>query len=109
MLPRKTHLHGTRISIALMANPHNATFQGYMYMPDKTEETIDEQGYLHSGDVAEFDDNDVPGQAKPSGFMRITGRIKDLIITAGGENIPPVLIENEMKVAMVCDSHQSCS
>mmetsp|Transcript_5029 Transcript_5029/g.7686 ORF Transcript_5029/g.7686 Transcript_5029/m.7686 type:complete len:660 (+) Transcript_5029:95-2074(+) len=80
-------------------------FMGYMYMPDKTEETIDEQGFLHSGDVAEFDDNDVPGQPKPSGFMRITGRIKDLIITAGGENVPPVLIENEMKTEMIALSN----
>jgi long-chain-fatty-acid--CoA ligase ACSBG len=75
-------------------------FMGYMYMPDKTAETIDEDGYLHSGDVAEFDDDrdeEIPG---PSGFMRITGRIKELIITAGGENVPPVLIENEMKAAM---------
>ena len=37
--------------------------------------------------------------------MRITGRIKELIITAGGENVPPVLIENEMKAAMVALSN----
>jgi long-chain-fatty-acid--CoA ligase ACSBG len=73
---------------------------GYMHMPDKTAETIDEEGYLHSGDVAEFDNNDFSEVPKPSGFMKITGRIKELIITAGGENIPPVLIENEMKAAM---------
>ncbi len=36
----------------------------------------------------------------PSGFMKITGRIKDIIITAGGENIPPTVIEMEMKLAM---------
>ena len=80
-------------------------FMGYMYMPDKTAETIDDEGYLHSGDVAVFDsdvDNDIVG---PSGFMRITGRIKELIITAGGENVPPVLIENEVKAAMVAVSN----
>jgi long-chain-fatty-acid--CoA ligase ACSBG len=80
-------------------------FMGYMYMPDKTAETIDEKGYLHSGDVAEFDENDIPDEPKPSGFMKITGRIKELIITAGGENIPPVLIENEMKAAMLALSN----
>jgi long-chain-fatty-acid--CoA ligase ACSBG len=73
---------------------------GYMYMRDKTDEAIDADGYLHSGDVAEFDENEQKGFTGPSGFMRITGRIKELIITAGGENIPPVLIENEMKAAM---------
>ena len=74
-------------------------------MPDKTAETIDDEGYLHSGDVAVFDndgDSDITG---PSGFMRITGRIKELIITAGGENVPPVLIENEVKAAMVAVSN----
>lgn len=80
-------------------------FMGYMYLPDGTAETIDEDGFLHSGDVASFDgdeDKDIPS---PSGFMRITGRIKELLITAGGENIPPVLIENEMKAAMVAVSN----
>lgn len=80
-------------------------FMGYMYMPEKTAETIDDEGFLHSGDVADFDDNDDPEIPKPSGFMRITGRIKELIITAGGENVPPVLIENEVKAAMVAISN----
>jgi long-chain-fatty-acid--CoA ligase ACSBG len=66
----------------------------------ETAETIDHEGFLHSGDVAEFDNHDDPRVPKPSGFMKITGRIKELLITAGGENIPPVLIENEMKAAM---------
>jgi long-chain-fatty-acid--CoA ligase ACSBG len=80
-------------------------FMGYMYMPDKTAETIDADGYLHSGDVAAFDNDADPRVPAPSGFMKITGRIKELIITAGGENIPPVLIENEMKAAMLAISN----
>ena len=80
-------------------------FMGYMYMPDKTAETIDDEGWLHSGDVAEFDDDNNPKIPPPSGFMRITGRIKELIITAGGENVPPVLIEDQMKAAMVAVSN----
>jgi long-chain-fatty-acid--CoA ligase ACSBG len=90
-------------------DPHNGElcyrgrhiFMGYMYMEKETSETIDDEGFLHSGDVAEFDSNDEANVPKPSGFMKITGRIKELIITAGGENIPPVLIENEMKAAML--------
>jgi long-chain-fatty-acid--CoA ligase ACSBG len=80
-------------------------FMGYMYMPAETASTIDEEGFLHSGDVAEFDNNDDDLIPKPSGFMKITGRIKELIITAGGENVPPVLIENEMKAAMLAISN----
>lgn len=64
---------------------------GYLKMPDKTKETIDPEGWLHSGDIATADED---------GFWKITGRIKELIITAGGENIPPVLIEDEFKNAM---------
>ena len=81
-------------------------FLGYMYMPDKTAETFDEEGYLRSGDVAVFDEDNNPDiKEGPSGFMKITGRIKELIITAGGENVPPVLIEDQMKAAMVAVSN----
>jgi len=52
-----------------------------------TSEAIDERGFLHSGDV---------GMIDKKGNLTITGRIKELIITAGGENIAPVLLENEV-------------
>ena len=78
---------------------------GYMYMPKETAETIDSEGYLHSGDVAEFDEDDSNYSPSPSGFMKITGRIKDLIIGAGGENIPPIQIEDAMKTEMVAISN----
>ncbi|KAL3062561.1 hypothetical protein OYC64_002381 [Pagothenia borchgrevinki] len=63
-------------------------FMGYLNMPDKTTEALDQDGWLHSGDLGRHDKND---------FLFITGRIKELIITAGGENIPPVLIEDAVK------------
>lgn len=63
-------------------------FMGYLKNPQATSETIDAEGYLHSGDV---------GQVDSKGNLSITGRIKELIITAGGENVAPVLIENEIK------------
>jgi long-chain-fatty-acid--CoA ligase ACSBG len=74
-------------------------FAGYLHMDDKTKEAIDPDGFLHSGDVVSIDDCLQDG--KPgTGFIHITGRIKELIITAGGENVPPVLIEEQMKEAM---------
>lgn len=66
-------------------------FMGYLNMPEKTESTLDADGWLHSGDIAQIDDK---------GYVTITGRIKELLITAGGENIPPVLIENNVKAAL---------
>jgi len=47
---------------------------GYMYMPEQTADTIDGEGWLHSGDVAEFDDNNRTDVVRPSGFMKITGK-----------------------------------
>lgn len=66
-------------------------FMGYFKNEQATRETIDAQGYLHSGDV---------GQLDSKGNLSITGRIKELIITGGGENVAPVLIENEIKKSL---------
>lgn len=63
-------------------------FMGYLNMADKTEEALDPEGWLRSGDLGKRDEN---------GFLFITGRIKELIITAGGENVPPVPIEDAVK------------
>ena len=63
-------------------------FMGYLNQPQKTAETIDPDGWLHTGDVGTVDGD---------GYFRITDRMKDIIITAGGKNITPSEIENELK------------
>lgn len=63
-------------------------FQGYWNKPDKTAETIAEGGWLRTGDLGRIDNQ---------GFLTITGRAKDIIITAGGKNITPAEIENRLK------------
>ncbi|MBC8391634.1 MAG: AMP-binding protein [Deltaproteobacteria bacterium] len=62
-------------------------FLGYLNQPDKTGETVVD-GWLHTGDVGKMDDE---------GFVTITDRLKDIIITAGGKNISPSEIENQLK------------
>jgi long-chain-fatty-acid--CoA ligase ACSBG len=62
---------------------------GYLENEKATMETIDSEGYLHSGDQGKIDSD---------GFLLITGRIKELIITAGGENVAPVMIEDKFKL-----------
>jgi len=63
-------------------------FMGYYKLEKETRKTLDEQGFIHTGDLGVLD---------PRGNLRITGRIKELIITAGGENVAPILIENVIK------------
>jgi long-chain acyl-CoA synthetase len=61
---------------------------GYLNQPEKTAETIDSDGWLHTGDVGRVDDD---------GYFYITDRMKDIIITAGGKNVTPSEWENELK------------
>jgi long-chain acyl-CoA synthetase len=63
-------------------------FMGYLNLPEKTAETIDAEGWLHTGDV---------GVVDADGYFKITDRMKDIIITAGGKNITPSELENELK------------
>jgi len=63
-------------------------FMGYLNQPQKTAETIDAKGWLHTGDVGTIDNE---------GFVKITDRMKDVIITSGGKNITPSEIENQLK------------
>ena len=63
-------------------------FKGYWNKPEKTAETVDAEGWLHTGDV---------GRIGNDGALTITGRVKDIIITAGGKNITPAEIESRMK------------
>ncbi|MES2973220.1 MAG: long-chain fatty acid--CoA ligase [Pseudomonadota bacterium] len=63
-------------------------FAGYWQLPDKTRETIDADGWLHTGDCGEIDSE---------GYLRIRDRLKDIIITSGGKNITPSNIENLIK------------
>ena len=63
-------------------------FAGYLNLPEKTAEALDAEGWLHTGDV---------GVVDTDGFYRITDRMKDIIITAGGKNVTPSELENDLK------------
>jgi long-chain-fatty-acid--CoA ligase ACSBG len=71
-------------------------FMGYLNQEEKTKECIDSEGWLHSGDLGRFDEDQ---------YLRITGRIKELLITAGGENVAPVPIEDNIKKELPCISN----
>ncbi|HYK06542.1 MAG TPA: long-chain fatty acid--CoA ligase [Gaiellaceae bacterium] len=65
-------------------------FQGYYKDPDATAEVLDADGWLRSGDIAEID---------ADGFVTITDRKKDIIVTAGGKNVAPQNLENDLKAS----------
>ena len=69
---------------------HPAVFAGYWRNPEATAETVDADGWLHTGDVGEWVDGT---------HIAITDRMKDIIITAGGKNVSPSEIENALKAS----------
>ena len=68
---------------------------GYWNLPEKTAEVFDDDGFFLTGDIAEIDDD---------GFVKITDRKKDIIVTAGGKNVAPQPIENELKRSPLIDN-----
>jgi len=84
-------LPGTAVRVADDGELHfrgGQVFRGYWGNPEATAETLDADGWFRTGDVGEVDDE---------GFVRITGRKKEIIVTAGGKNVAPAVLEDRLR------------
>ena len=63
-------------------------FAGYWRNPEATAEVLEDDGWLHTGDLGEVDDE---------GFVKITGRKKEILVTAGGKNVAPAVLEDRLR------------
>ena len=69
-------------------------FAGYWRNDEATTEAVDRDGWFHTGDVGEVDDE---------GFVRITGRKKEILVTAGGKNVAPAVLEDRLRAHALVD------
>jgi long-chain acyl-CoA synthetase len=69
-------------------------FTGYWHNDEATAEVLESDGWFHSGDVGEVDDE---------GFVRITGRKKEILVTAGGKNVAPAVLEDRVRAHALVD------
>lgn len=89
-------IEGVEVKIAddgeILVKGHNV-MKGYYARPDLTSETIDNDGWFHTGDIGELDE----------GYLKITDRKKEIFKTAGGKYVAPQMIENKIKEALLIE------